>query len=199
MSVVPCGVPAAESTPWCLWCPVVCPLRSLLRGVLCPVVPYARCGVYSVVSVVPCGALCPLRGLLRGVCGALWCARRESTQCLGRFRQIYQTESAESDPFWEYVELRNRISRISRIRACKNLQGSCSNHLRVLRRGLTKHPEINEGGISGFWCLKSEKLVRGDKGGDIVGICWGWVFGSVLKNTVLSLEDSNPNRQDYSS
>ena len=48
----------------------------------------------------------------------LFSARLESTQCLGRFRQIYQTESAESaesDPFWEFVEHRNRISRISRI------------------------------------------------------------------------------------
>ena len=49
----------------------------------------------------------------------LFSARLESTQCLGRFRQIYQTESAESaepDLFWEFVELRNRTSRISRIR-----------------------------------------------------------------------------------
>ena len=44
-----------QGGPCALWCPVVCPLRSLLRA-LCPV-------------------LCPLRGLLRGVCGALWCAR----------------------------------------------------------------------------------------------------------------------------
>ena len=81
---VPCGVPAAESTPWC---PVVCPVVP--RGVLeenrkIGESENQRIRGYENTRIRECeNVVCPpLRSLLRGACGALRSApdNRETTR-----------------------------------------------------------------------------------------------------------------------